>query len=153
MKTQVLQSARSDRQYRQAGFSLVELLVVLVIMGVLSALALPGYSRYVQRGNRTEVMAALLEAQHFMERYYSANGQYLSPANAVPMLPQRLQRIPIQGTVRYQLSVREATVNSYLLQAVPEGSMAGDVCGNLTINQTGLRGVLNSTNSVSECWR
>ena len=153
MKTQVLQSARSDRQYRQAGFSLIELLVVLVIMGVLSALALPGYTRYVQRGNRTEVMAALLEAQHFMERYYSANGQYLSPANAVPMLPQRLQRIPIQGTVRYQLSVREATVNSYLLQAVPEGSMAGDVCGNLTINQTGLRGVLNSTHSVSECWR
>ena len=153
MKTQVLQSARSDRQYRQAGFSLVELLVVLVIMGLLSALALPGYTRYVQRGNRTEVMAALLEAQHFMERYYSANGQYLSPANAVPMLPQRLQRIPIQGTVRYQLSIREATVNSYLLQAVPEGSMAGDVCGNLTINQTGLRGVLNSTNSVSECWR
>jgi type IV pilus assembly protein PilE len=153
MKTQVLQSVRSDRQYRQAGFSLVELLVVLVIMGVLSAVALPGYTRYVQRGNRTEVMAALLEAQHFMERYYSANGQYLSPANAVPMLPQRLQRIPIQGTVRYQLSVREATVNSYLLQAVPEGSMAGDVCGNLTINQTGLRGVLNSTNSVSECWR
>ena len=153
MKTQVLQSARSDRQYRQAGFSLVELLVVLVIMGVLSALALPGYSRYVQRGNRTEVMAALLEAQHFMERFYSANGQYLSPANAVPMLPQRLQRIPIQGTVRYQLSVREATVNSYLLQAVPEGSMAGDVCGNLTINQTGLRGVLNSSRSVAECWR
>ena len=153
MKTQVLQSVRSDRQYRQAGFSLVELLVVLVIMGVLSALALPGYTRYVQRGNRTEVMAALLEAQHFMERYYSANGQYLSPANAVPMLPQRLQRIPIQGTVRYQLSVREATANSYLLQAVPEGSMADDVCGSLTINQTGLRGVLNSTNSVSECWR
>ena len=153
MKTQVLQSARSDRQYRQAGFSLVELLVVLVIMGVLSALALPGYSRYVQRGNRTEVMAALLEAQHFMERYYSVNGQYLSPANAVPMLPQRLQGIPSQGTVRYQLSVREATANSYLLQAVPEGSMADDVCGSLTINQTGLRGVLNSTNSVSECWR
>jgi len=153
MKTQVLQSARSDRQYRQVGFSLVELLVVLVIMGVLSALALPAYTRYVQRGNRTEVMAALLEAQHFMERYYSANGQYLSPANAVPMLPQRLQGIPSQGTVRYQLSVREATANSYLLQAVPEGSMAGDVCGSLTINQTGLRGVLNSTHSVSECWR
>jgi len=153
MNTQVLQSARSDRQYRQAGFSLIELLVVLVIMGVLSALALPGYTRYVQRGNRTEVMAALLEAQHFMERYYSANGQYLSPANAVPMLPQRLQGIPSQGTVRYQLSVREATANSYLLQAVPEGSMADDVCGSLTINQTGLRGVLNSTNSVSECWR
>ena len=152
MKTQVLQSARSDRQYRHAGFSLVELLVVLVIMGVLSAVALPAYTRYVQRGHRTEAMAALLESQHFMERYYSANGQYLSPANALPLLPQRLQGIPSQGTVRYQLSVREATLNSYVLQAVPEGSMARDVCGILTINQAGLRGV-NSTRSVAECWR
>jgi len=153
MKPQVFQSAASGRQFRLAGFSLVELLVVLVIMGVLSAVALPGYTRYVQRGHRTEAMAALLESQHFMERYYSANGQYLSPANALPLLPQRLQGIPSQGTVRYQLSVREATLNSYVLQAVPEGSMAGDVCGSLTINQAGLRGVLNSTRSVAECWR
>jgi type IV pilus assembly protein PilE len=153
MKPQVFQSVRLGRQLRLAGFSLVELLVVLVIMGVLSAVALPAYTRYVQRGHRTEAMAALLESQHFMERYYSANGQYLSPANAVPLLPQRLQGIPSQGTVRYQLSVREATQNSYVLQAVPEGSMAGDVCGSLTINQTGLRGVLNSTRSVAECWR
>jgi type IV pilus assembly protein PilE len=153
MKPQVFQSVPSGRQFRLAGFSLVELLVVLVIMGVLSAVALPAYTRYVQRGHRTEAMAALLESQHFMERYYSANGQYLSPANAVPLLPQRLQGIPSQGTVRYQLSVREATVKSYVLQAVPEGSMAGDICGSLTINQTGLRGVLNSTRSVAECWR
>jgi type IV pilus assembly protein PilE len=88
-----------------------------------------------------------------MERYYSANGQYLSPSNAAPVLPQRLQQVPMQGSVRYRLSVREASVNSYLVQAVPEGSMAGDVCGSLTINQTGLRGVLNSTRSVAECWR
>jgi type IV pilus assembly protein PilE len=153
MKSLFFQSAPSVRRYRLAGFSLIELLVVLVIMGVLSAVALPGYTRYVQRGHRTEAMAALLESQHFMERYYSANGQYLSPANAVPLLPQRLQGIPSQGTVRYQLSVREATVKSYVLQAVPEGSMAGDICGSLTINQTGLRGVLNSTRSVAECWR
>jgi type IV pilus assembly protein PilE len=98
-------------------------------------------------------MAALLESQHFMERYYSANGQYLSPANAVPWLPQRLQGIPSQGTVRYQLSVSEATLNSYVLQAVPKGSMTGDVCGSLTINQAGLRGVLEGTRSVAECWR
>jgi len=153
MKPPVLQPSLYGRRYRLAGFSLVELLVVLVIMGVLSAVALPAYTRYVQRGHRTEAMAALLEAQHYMERYYSANGQYLSPSNAAPVLPHRLQQVPMQGSVRYRLSVREASVNSYLVQAVPEGSMAGDVCGSLTINQTGLRGVLNSTRSVAECWR
>ena len=152
MKPPVLQPSLYGRRYAIAGFSLVELLVVLVIMGVLSAVALPAYTRYVQRGHRTEAMAALLESQHFMERYYSANGQYLSPANAVPSLPQRLQGIPSQGTVRYQLSVSEATLNSYVLQAVPKGSMTGDVCGSLTINQAGLRGV-SSTRSVAECWR
>jgi len=152
MKPPVLQRSLYCQRYRHAGFSLVELLVVLVIMGVLSAVALPAYTRYVQRGHRTEAMAALLESQHFMERYYSANGQYLSPANAVPSLPQRLQGIPSQGTVRYQLSVSEATLNSYVLQAVPKGSMTGDVCGSLTINQAGLRGV-SSTRSVAECWR
>ena len=152
MKPPVLQPALAGRRYGLAGFSLVELLVVLVIMGVLSAVALPGYTRYVQRGHRTEAMAALLEAQHYMERFYSANGQYLSPANAAPVLPQRLQGTPSQGTVRYQLSVSEATLNSYVLQAVPVGSMTGDVCGSLTINQAGLRGV-SSTRSVAECWR
>jgi type IV pilus assembly protein PilE len=48
--------------------------------------------------------------------------------------------------------VSEATLNSYVLQAVPKGSMTGDVCGSLTINQAGLRGV-SSTRSVAECWR
>ena len=112
MKPQVFQSVRSGRQFRLAGFSLVELLVVLVIMGVLSGVALPAYTRYVQRGHRTEAMAALLESQHFMERYYSANGQYLSPANAVPLLPQRLQlqksatRNVLPGTRKTGQSVR-----------------------------------------------
>lgn len=139
-----------------AGFSLIELLVVLVIMGIVSAIALPSYTQYVQRGHRAEAMGALLEAQHFMARYYSVHGRYDGSADAPeqpPELPQRLQGIPADADLRYQLRLDAATVNSYELAAEPVGSMANDKCGTLTLNQTGLRGLINSDLKAAECWR
>ena len=138
------------------GFSLIELLVVLVITGIVSAIALPSYTQYVQRGHRAEAVAVLLEAQHFMERYYSAQGRYDGSAEAPgkkPDLPLRLQGIPFESDRRYQLMLETATVNSYELKAEPVGAMAGDKCGTLTINQTGLKGLIGSDLSVADCWR
>ena len=139
-----------------AGFSLIELLVVLVIVGILSAIALPNYRQHIQRGHRAEAAGALLEAQHFMERYYSAHGRYDGSAKEPgkpPELPLRLQGIPAGADLRYQLSLESATVNAYELNAMPVGSMAGDKCGTLTLNQTGLKGLADSDLSVADCWR
>jgi type IV pilus assembly protein PilE len=138
------------------GFSLIELLVVLVITGIVSAIALPSYTQHVQRGHRAEAMAALLEAQHFMERHYSAQGRYDGSAESPgtnPDLPLRLQSIPVGSDPLYRLQLEAATVNSYDLTAQPVGSMANDKCGTLTIEQTGLKGLSGSDLNVVDCWR
>jgi type IV pilus assembly protein PilE len=138
------------------GFSLIELLMVLVIIGIVSAIALPSYMQHVQRGHRAEAMAALLEARHFMERYYTAQGRYNGTTETPgkkPDLPSRLQGIPANSDLLYLLKLEMVTVNSYELTAQPVGVMAGDKCGTLTVDQTGLKGLTDSDLSVAECWR
>jgi type IV pilus assembly protein PilE len=135
---------------------LIELLLVLVIIGIVSALALPSYRQHLQRGQRAEAAAALLEAQHFMARYYSAHGRYDGSAEApgkAPDLPLRLQGIPAGSGSQYLLTLDAATVNSYELRAEPVGTMGSDKCGTMTLNQAGLKGLAGSDLSVADCWR
>ncbi|MBU3739022.1 MAG: prepilin-type N-terminal cleavage/methylation domain-containing protein [Rhodoferax sp.] len=132
------------------GYTLLELLVVLLILGLLAALGWPAYLDSVQRGQRAEARAALLEAQQFMERYHAANARYtLDESGAVaPALPVRLQQVP-QATPRYRLSVTP-TPGGYTLSATP---LANDACGDLTLAHTGERGRSGSGRTVAECWR
>ena len=134
----------------EAGFTLLELMVVLVIVSILAAVAYPSYLQSVKRGYRSEARIALLEAQQFMARFYAASSRYtLDEAGSVsPTLPQRLQMVPADSP-RYRLSL-SATLNSFTLTATPTGS---DECGNLTLSHTGVKGRSGSQVSVAECWR
>ncbi len=137
---------------RSSGFTLIEVMIVVTIIGILSAIGFPAYTDYIARGNRSEATAALLEARQFMERYYGANNRYSTAADGNPALPTRLQTIPAGGPTRYTLSVA-ATVNSYTLTATPSGSMASDKCGSLTITNTGVKGRSSTGPTVADCWR
>lgn len=150
-------AARTVHRLRKLwGWTLTELLMAMAIMTVLAAIAWPNYTQYVQRGYRLEAVSTLLEAQHFMERYYTVFGRYSLPAASgstpvAPTLPLRLQTIPAAHT-RYVVSVTQVSANSYMLSAAPTGSMANDKCGSLTLSHAAVRGTSSGV-AVAECWR
>lgn len=130
--------------HANSGFTLIELMIVVAIVGMLLAVALPSYRAYIQRGDRAAARAALLEAQQFMERYYSTNNSFTGAA-----LPSRLVSIPAESP-KYTISVGNLAANTFTLTATP--IKTDSKCGNLTLKHTGEKGN-GGTGTVADCWK
>lgn len=133
---------------QQKGFSLIEIMIVVVIIGILSVIALPAYQRYVEKTHRTNAARALYETASFMERYYTSNGRYVDSTNNPPALPTT--QVPESGDAAYNLTVT-ATTSGYTLSAAPTGVMIDDHCGKMGLTNTGIKTVGTGA-KVSECW-
>lgn len=135
------------------GFSLIELMTVLLIMGLLLGVAWPSYQGHVRRAHRMEAVAALLEAQQFMERHYAVQGRYTAAAGGAPSLPLRLQAVPSQGAARYRLKLESVDAGRFTLRADPQEALAEDACGSLTLASTGLKGRTGGGLTAQQCWQ
>lgn len=135
------------------GFTLVELVTVMAIVAILTAIALPQYWQFIARGHRSEARSTLTHAAQWMERWRTERGVYQTSAQnaAPPPLPQSLQQSPASGAASYNITVATPTPATYTLTATPVGPMAADACGNLTLDSTGLRGN-SGTLDINTCW-
>ena len=133
------------------GFSLIELMIAVVIVGILAAIAIPSYSNYVARGNRSAAESYILGAANKQEQYMLDARQY---ATTLALL--NLSTAPTEVSSNYSISIsadNSATPPTYTITATPTGSQASrdTQCGNLTINQSGTKGI-SGTGSVDSCW-
>lgn len=132
------------------GFTLMELMIVVAIIGILAAIALPSYRLYVENTRRTAAQADMLELAQWMERRYSANFDYRD-GGGNPALP--FTTSPRNGNAFYDFSFNPAVArNAFSLRAVPRAMQADDRCGTLTLSNDGTRTATKSGAAVADCW-
>ena len=131
---------------KQAGFSLLELMITVLIVGVLAAIAYPLYQRQVVEGRRAAAAACTLEMAQFMERYFSTNLSYVGA-----ILPDTTCETELAPFYRFGF-VAAPTATQYEIEAERQGVQADrDVdCGELRIDQAG-RKTVTSGDEV-RCW-
>ncbi|SFK11483.1 type IV pilin protein [Methylophaga sulfidovorans] len=120
--------------YKNNGFTLIELMIVVVIIGILAAIAYPSYQEQVRQTRRANAQADLMELASYMGRFYTENFTYVGTKNALPFAQS-----PKTGTAYYTIAVDPTpTATSYRLVATAQGSQADDTnCTSMTITQTG----------------
>ena len=133
------QPAEPDRSSTHAGFTLLELLIVMSVIGLLSALAMPVYQTAQARSQRQLAKLALMKSAQWLEQAATSQGSY--PAN----LPNSVWQTP---ELKYRINVSSQSL-TYVLTAVPLGNQQADDCGFLTLNQTGQRG---AQGDAALCW-
>jgi type IV pilus assembly protein PilE len=142
-----------NRTWSRAGFTLIELMIVVAIVAILAAIAYPAYTNYIVKTRRVAAASCLSEYANYMERYYTTNLRYdkdaASKDNVLPSLD-------CASTTRtgnyYDYDFGKPTVSDYTLTAKPKGAQAVDTkCGTLTLDQTGKRKV-SGTDTVDRCW-
>ncbi len=141
-------------QSRSKGFTLIELMIVVAVVGILGAIAYPAYQDSVRKSRRADAKAVLLEAAQWMERFYTQHSRYdQERGGGAVVLP--LTKAPKTGGPAggyYTITLSAVGQDTYTLTATPlaTGGQNSDTCGTMTLNNAGVKTV--SSGTLAQCW-
>lgn len=149
-----LSCRRSDRNASSwgiKGFTLIELMIVVAVIAILAAIALPSYQEHVRKSRRAQAKADLVELAQFLERRHTVDNHYggalafsVSPREATgTSVMYNITRAPIAGN--------PPNPQTFVLRAEPANAQQNDRCGTLTLSNTGAK-TRSGAVAESECW-
>jgi type IV pilus assembly protein PilE len=144
IKHKLIKHTLSSRSGRLGGFTLIELMITVAVIGILAAIAMPSYQQYVLKANRQDAQAILMENAQFMERYFTTNNKYTDATLLSTVSPKGAAGTRIKYNITFSVT---PTDSAYTLSAAPANGQTTDTCGTLTIAHTGAQ-----TPTTAGCW-
>ncbi|MCG9695994.1 type IV pilin protein [Shewanella sp. Isolate11] len=131
------------KKLKLKGFTLIEVMIVVAIIGILAAIAYPSYIDYITKSARSEGVAAVMRIANLQEQYYMDNRAY-----ATDMTDLGLGASPFV-TEHGHYSVASAGTSSFTITATAQGAQASrdSTCGTITMTSAGAKG------PATECWK
>ena len=129
--------------FHSQGMTLIELVIVMAVMGILLALAIPSYQSHMLRVHRTEAIRMLLQASMCQQRIYASHGNY-DTERCRPGSEYQRYRVTYQPP--------DTKGRTYIAMATPKGAQLADRCGSLSLDQNGARSIGGVDSSIMKCW-